>query len=71
MNDWFSDYEKIVAQRERKLGEQRGERRGEKRAQKNFAVNLLNKGIMTLDNIAELTGLTLGEVMKLSRTLKA
>ena len=62
MNDWFSDYEKIVAQRERKLGEQR--------AKENFAVNLLKEGITALDRIAKLTGLTLSEVNKLAQTLK-
>ena len=66
MNDWFSDYEKIVAQRERQLGAQR-ERQLMK---KNFAVSLIKEGITALDRIAKLTGLTLSEVNKLAQTLK-
>ena len=59
MNDWFSDYEKIVAQRERQQDKE------------NFAVRLLKKGKMTLEEIAELTELALSEVNKLAQNINA
>ena len=66
-NDWFSDYEKIVAQR----AEKRGERRGEKRAKESIALSLLNLGKMTLEEIASCSKLALPEVTKLAARLKA
>ena len=66
MNDWFSDYEKIVEQR----AEQRGERRGAKRTQKSIALSLLNLGKMTLEEIASCSKLALPEVTKLAARLK-
>lgn len=59
MSDWFSDYEKIVAQRIRQQDKE------------NFAARLLKKGLTTLDNVAELTDLSLAEVMKLAQKINA
>ena len=67
MNDWFSDYEKIVAQRERKLGEQHARQQ----ERKNFALSLLNLGKMSLEEIATCSKLALSEVTKLAARLKA
>lgn len=62
-NDWFSDYEKIVAQRERK--------RVRQQERESIALSLLNLGKMTLEEIASCSKLALPEVTKLAARLKA
>ena len=79
MSDWLENLTKELVQRaeergeERgeKRGEKRGEERGEKRAKENFAVRLLKKGKMTLEEIAEATELAISEVMRINQTIKA
>ena len=63
MSDWFSDYEKIVAQRERK--------RVRQQERESIALSLLNLGKMTLEEIASCSKLALPEVTKLAARLKA
>lgn len=48
-----------------KKGERRGEKRGEKKSQMEIALKLLERGGMAVEEIAELTGLSLKNVQKL------
>ena len=56
---------KIGEERGLKIGEERGLKIGEERAKLSFASTLIAKGIMSLDEISQITGLPLEKIKTL------